>query len=135
MPADHKATYRIVLAAAGCLDAVTVFEYPVWFWFHWPWVPYPLNNRRDLPVVVRDNLRSIRRLLKHFTTAVDIGGCVDDKKHALDAYESQMTRLGGDPEWPRLQDVADGEFLNLFFQDHELFRESLVAGDGRQRYL
>ena len=129
-PADHKATHRIALEALDCLGRVVVYEYPVWFWFHWPWVPYPLNNRRDFPRIVRDNIISIRRLMNHFRTAVDIGGFLEDKKKALDAYESQMTRLVDDPGWACLEDVAEGEFLLRFFERYELFRESLVAGNG-----
>jgi len=129
-PADHVVTRRIALDAAAGLGGLHIYEYPVWFWFHWPWVPYPLNNRRDLPKIVRDNIVCIRRMLDHFTVAVDIGGVVEDKKKALDAYESQMTRLVDDPEWARLEDVADGEFLLRFFERFELFRESVVAGNG-----
>lgn len=122
-PSDHRATRDVVLEASRVLDSVVVYEYPVWFWFHWPWVPYPLNNRRDFPGIVRDNLRSVMRLVKYLDSAVYIGDVLETKKHALDAYESQMTRLVDDERWPRLTDVAGGEFLSRFFEPYELFRE------------
>jgi LmbE family N-acetylglucosaminyl deacetylase len=122
-PADHRVTRAVVLEASRCLDEVVVYEYPVWFWFHWPWVAYPVNNRRDVPRITRDTTRSVARLLQHLSSAVYIGDVLEQKRNALDAYKSQMTRLVNDGRWARLEDVAGGEFLALFFEPYELFRE------------
>jgi LmbE family N-acetylglucosaminyl deacetylase len=121
---DHVETRRAVLAAAGsCLASVTVCEYPVWFWHHWPWVAYPLDNRRDLPRVVAENAASSIHLIRDFNSCVYIGDVLKDKRHALDAHASQMTRLVDDAAWARLTDVASGEFLDCFFQEYEVFWE------------
>ena len=41
---------------------------------------------------------------------------------APDRYASQMTRLLPDRRWTTLGNVAGGEFLERFFQEHEIFR-------------
>jgi LmbE family N-acetylglucosaminyl deacetylase len=129
-PSDHLETRRAVLEAVRSRPAsVTVYEYPVWFWYHWPWVPYPLDNRRDLPQVVAENAVSAVHFIRDFNSCVYIGDVLDDKQHALDAHASQMTRLVDDQSWARLQDVADGEFLNCFFQDYEVFWERRIEGN------
>jgi LmbE family N-acetylglucosaminyl deacetylase len=127
-PPDHVATRRVALAAASALPeanerGISVMEYPVWFWHHWPWVPYPLTSRRKLPAVFMDNLTAAARMLRHFNSRVYVADVLGDKRHALDAYASQMTRLTDDPAWSRLEDVADGEFLQCFFQEYEVFWE------------
>jgi hypothetical protein len=121
------------MEAVDCLDGVDVYEYPVWFWFHWPWVACPLNNRRDLPGNLINNVKSVFRLLRYFRSGVYIGDVLEDKRVALDAYKSQMTRLVDDPGWAVLEDVADGEFLARFFARHELFWLRVAVGEGQTR--
>jgi LmbE family N-acetylglucosaminyl deacetylase len=129
-PPDHVVTRRVALEAARRkLAAVTVCEYPVWFWFHWPWVPYPLDNRRDLPRVLAEHAAAASRLIRDFNACVYVGDVLDEKRHALDAYASQMTRLVEDPSWATLWDVADGEFLQCFFQEYEVFWERRIQGE------
>jgi LmbE family N-acetylglucosaminyl deacetylase len=131
-PSDHVETRRVVLAAARShLKSVTVCEYPVWFWFHWPWVRYPLYNRRDLPRVVAETALATSRTVRDFNSCVYIGDVLDEKRYALDAYASQMTRLVDDPSWARLQDVGEGEFLQCFFQDYEVFWNREIEGESR----
>lgn len=126
-PSDHVETRRVALAAArAVLPSVTVYEYPVWFWFHWPWVPYPLYNRRDLPGVIGENAAAAVRMIHDFNSCVFSGDVHAEKRHALDAYKSQMTRLVDDPAWARLADVADGAFLECFFQEYEVFWERKI---------
>jgi LmbE family N-acetylglucosaminyl deacetylase len=126
---DHVSTRRVALTAASVLPrGATVLEYPVWFWHHWPWVPYPLSSRRRLPRVVMENVSAVARLLRHFNACVSVADVLEDKRRALDAYASQMTRLTGDPAWTRLEDVAGGEFLQCFFQEYEVFWERPAPG-------
>ena len=41
-PADHAATWRVVRGALQTHGhTVDVYEYPVWFWLHWPRAPIP----------------------------------------------------------------------------------------------
>ncbi len=38
---DHRNTTRSVIQALKkCRMPMTVYEYPVWFWYHWPWVGF-----------------------------------------------------------------------------------------------
>ena len=123
-PSDHAETRRAVLAAVHTMSkGVVVYEYPVWFWHHWPWVPFVAFNRRDIPRLAMTHLSAAANLVRDFNSAVYIGDVLDEKRHALDAYASQMTRLVDDPKWARLADVSDGEFLRCFFQAHEVFWE------------
>jgi len=125
-PADHRVTFEIVrdaLLRGGGLE-VDVWEYPVWFWHHWPWVG--LRQRR--PPGSRPVLRNTRRtrlgvrLLTDFRWAVDVRGVLERKRTALEAHRSQMSRLEANSRWPTLHDVAEGAFLACFFQPYEVFR-------------
>jgi LmbE family N-acetylglucosaminyl deacetylase len=127
---DHVETRRVALEAAKrCRGGVLVYEYPVWFWHHWPWVPLELFNRRDLPGLVMAQASAATSLIRDFNSSVFVGDVMQNKRHALDAYASQMTRLVDDPKWMRLADVAEGEFLRCFFQPHEVFWEHRLSGD------
>jgi LmbE family N-acetylglucosaminyl deacetylase len=126
-PPDHLATTRIVLAALGAcgLDA-TVYEYPVWFWYHWPWTP--LEGRgRALPREIRESAQRDFRLVRDFRSFVRIGDLLDVKYAALTRHRSQVERLRDDPSWLTLGDIAGGEFLACFFQEREIFHRHRPA--------
>ncbi|MCB1182882.1 PIG-L family deacetylase [bacterium] len=55
---DHIAARAAVLAALGERPerAWTVFEYPVWFWHHWPWARPDLARRLQWPAAVARGL-------------------------------------------------------------------------------
>lgn len=134
---DHEATYRIVVEAirrAGM--AIRVLEYPIWFWNQWPWVSVKLACNRT-------TLKAIQRILrtgfgfglfKEFRSGVFVGSVLERKRQALAQHRSQMTRLKPGVDWPTLRDVSDGEFLNCFFQEYEVFHccNHLPAGDAAQ---
>ena len=121
--ADHLAANRAVLSAVrSCGRKVSVYEYPIWFWTHWPWMKLPPAGRRAIPGRLRSNVLASLRLLKDFRWRVYIADVLDKKRAALDRYASQMTRLLPDRRWTTLGDVAGGEFLERFFQEHEIFR-------------
>jgi LmbE family N-acetylglucosaminyl deacetylase len=124
---DHEATYRIVTEALH--DFVlepTLFEYPVWLWNQWPWVPLNLRpNRESLGALWRLFRSGMGlRTLEEFETAVFVGDVLPAKRHALDQHRSQMTQLLPAVEWPTLSDVSGGAFLHCFFQDFEIFRRT-----------
>jgi LmbE family N-acetylglucosaminyl deacetylase len=129
-PADHRATTAIVYAAlkeAG--HGAAVYEYPIWFWHHWPWVPLWPQTARELRQVARNSLvnRFGWRLLTDFQRLVPIGDLLARKREALNQHQSQMQQLRPDPRWLTLADVSDGEFLACFFQEYEIFH----VPDGR----
>lgn len=122
---DHEATYRIVTEAlqrSGLCPAT--YEYPVWLWNQWPWVPLDLRPNRDSLGAVWRLLRSGMglRTFAEFGTAVFVGEVLSRKRHALDQHRSQMTQMLPSVEWPTLADVSEGTFLKCFFQDFEIFR-------------
>ncbi|MEZ4700723.1 MAG: PIG-L deacetylase family protein [Rhodothermales bacterium] len=119
---DHLATWRIVREALrSSKRPVWINEYPIWHWHHWPFISLPLTLERKTLRVWRDSLlnRFGARAFRDFRTAVYIGDALDRKRNALEAHASQAQRLKD--RWPILADVADGEFLDCFFQAHEFF--------------
>ena len=128
---DHLATTRIVKAALESYPGdVIIYEYPVWFWFHWPWVEL-LKRKEPLRSIILKNSLAYGfgfRSLRDFSCSVYIGDILEHKHEALEQYKSQMTRLLDDPNWPILSDVSHGEFLACFFQEHEIFRRYHHSG-------
>ena len=122
---DHNATHDVVTSAiAHGGGHHTVYEYPIWYWHRWPSVsrqPYHAMGRREY---VTWGLGAMVRLLKDFRISVWIADHLGTKRRALDRYESQVSRLVPDERWWTLPGLADGEFLECFFQDHEFFRVS-----------
>ncbi|HXV31050.1 MAG TPA: PIG-L deacetylase family protein [Sinorhizobium sp.] len=123
-PSDHIAVNAAVRAAAHAHGRpLTVFEYPVWYWYHWPWV----RPRGDLPKMWRMTLRqTIRtavglRALSTLNTLAHISEVVDVKRHALAAHASQTQRLGGHDDWKILSDLSGGDFVARLLADHEMF--------------
>lgn len=125
---DHRATYDIVLQAAQRIGKpVTVYEYPVWFWCHWPWMKLvwyrgkPLGN-------LKMAIRSIQRGLsfglypwKEFTTFSDVSQVLNQKQTALACHHSQVNKQFDRSDWAILADVSDGDFLDCFAQPQEIF--------------
>lgn len=121
---DHESTYAIVTdAIRGENMPIRVFEYPVWFWNQWPWVSLPLYPNRKMLNALRRSLRfGIGRTARQtFTHGVDIRRVIEKKREALAAHRSQVTRLNGDPSWPILGDVSDGQFIACMTGDYEVF--------------
>jgi len=126
---DHVATNRAVLAAVRqCGLDVVVNEYPVWFWRQWPWVGVRVNMRRQTREIWKTSFRSRcgLQLVRDFRHLVCIRDVLDRKRAALNRHRSQMTRLA--QGWAILRDMDQGDFLDCFFQDHEVFRRYRVAG-------
>jgi len=127
--ADHEATYRIVMEAARRSGrSMRICEYPVWCWHQWPWVPQPLRCNLDMLRVFGRFLRSGGGLAPwlQFRSGVKIREVHRRKREALARHRSQMIALIADVSWSTLPDVAEGRFLELFFQDYEVFRCSVT---------
>jgi LmbE family N-acetylglucosaminyl deacetylase len=121
--ADHLATNRIVLAALQAYGrTVVIYEYPIWFWYHWPWVSLPIGNLGRALVFLKDSLVSPLSLFRDFRCSIFVGDVLKLKRDALNQYASQMRRLIPDPRWETLSDISNGDFLECFFKDHEVFR-------------
>jgi LmbE family N-acetylglucosaminyl deacetylase len=121
-PLDHLATNQIVHQALRYLNwNGRIFEYPVWFWYHWPWVGLPKRGIHKIANAIYQSYCFQVKFVQDFNctkTVVDVQAI---KKRALAEYRSQMTRVIPDRKWAILEDVANGDFLKLFFQPKELF--------------
>jgi LmbE family N-acetylglucosaminyl deacetylase len=118
---DHLATTRAVLAALRSQPRpVTVYQYPVWLWCHWPWISLP-SKLSEIVASLRRSTAANRRLVRDCRCFVRVGPVVDLKRVALEQHRSQLVRLVPDPKWFILGDVSNGEFLACFFQDREIF--------------
>ena len=114
---DHIATNEIVLSALQtCGKKVIIYEYPLWIWNHWPWVP------------ARASFKPGFSLLIDFHCSIYIADNLHQKRAALEQYKSQMMQLIPDPKWWTLSDISNGEFLKCFFQDHEIFHRYIFSG-------
>ena len=121
---DHLATTKIVKTALQKLGRdIVVYEYPIWFWFHWPWVSLRIRNRVHTSTILKNSIAYNfgLSLLKDFNFSVSIDQELQNKRVALDQHKSQMTRLLPNKDWTTLGDMANGEFLDCFFQSHEIF--------------
>ena len=119
---DHCFTRSAVYAAANEASATaSVYEYPIWFWTHWPWACLPRCCRREIPGRACRGLLATARLLGQFRSATYIGDVLKRKRAVLRQYRSQMDRLIPHPDWITLRDVANGSFLKCFFREYELF--------------
>jgi LmbE family N-acetylglucosaminyl deacetylase len=124
-PADHRATNQIVRSAMSLAGhTAVVYEYPIWFWYHWPWVSLRQNTAGETRQVIRNTVATGggRRLLTDFDRLVDVSDVLERKQDALNQHRSQMQPLLPDRRWLTLADVAHGDFLACFFQGYELFR-------------
>jgi LmbE family N-acetylglucosaminyl deacetylase len=122
-PLDHFYTNQIILAAlAKTHRQVTVYEYPVWYWYHWPWTGISGSRREQLDCLKTTIKYSFGfQLLKDFRDRVFIGDVLENKRRALAQHKSQMEKLLPDTAWATLGDIAKGEWLACFFQDYEVF--------------
>jgi LmbE family N-acetylglucosaminyl deacetylase len=124
---DHEATSEIVHAALRSLVGrfrVLVFEYPVWFLYHWPLVDAPVNGRIPLLSTLRSSGLRAARVFREFQANCDVSGVLDVKRDALERHRSQLTGSPSHPQWRSLAALSDGEFLELFLGDDELFHRA-----------
>jgi LmbE family N-acetylglucosaminyl deacetylase len=133
---DHIATNRIVLAALIQLGLqVDVFEYPVWWWYHWPWVRLTQRDPKQALQVVRNTYQVASKWNSNrdFTYIQQIDSVLDRKRLALEAHRSQMTQLIPDNGWPTLPVFSRGEFLSCFFQSYEIFYSYKMTLNNEER--
>jgi len=121
---EHQATRKIVRAA--CRESgltMEIYEYPVWFWYHWPWVMFPSKIGRSIFRFVWTSLAFGygMRFLHDFRVCVPISDVIEEKRDALTQYHSQMTKMISGTLWPTLPEISNGEFLACFFQEYEIF--------------
>ena len=124
---DHLATNQIVLAALdNYTQEVAVYEYPIWYWHHFPWTQTGKRDSRLAYLKASIKAQWGWQLLKEFNYCVAIESVKSQKQLALAQHQTQMKRLVDDPNWGLLKDVSDGEWLDCFFQTQEIFRLTII---------
>ena len=124
---DHLATNQIVLAALDNYDgSVAVYEYPVWYWHHFPWTATGDRDSRKAYLKASIKAKLGWRMIQEFNYRVDIESVKSLKQRALAQHQTQTKRLVDDPNWGLLQDVSDGEWVECFFQTQEIFRRTII---------
>jgi LmbE family N-acetylglucosaminyl deacetylase len=127
---DHVATHAIVHEAARRAGRrMTLLEYPVWLWRHWPacgWGRTWVDRRSILAGSVSTGFGL--RLFSELRASVGIREVLGEKRAALARHVSQMRRRNGEPDWWILEDIDDGDFLACFFHEHELYRRVELPG-------
>lgn len=124
---DHVETHRIVKQGLRYVGKrTTVIEYPIWYWFHWPWVDIDLRNRFMAKIILRQSIALCCGLSAFidFNYGVAIDNVLKRKQAALSRHESQMTRLRSAERWTTLHDIGGGSFLRCFFRGVELFLQT-----------
>jgi LmbE family N-acetylglucosaminyl deacetylase len=129
-PPDHAAV------TAMATDAVRkarlggdLFEYPVWMWARWPWVPRREDRRSRGRTKARQAAileAGVREIITELRWRTDVRSRIAAKREALACHQTQTVRLLEPTEWPVLGDIADGEFLECFFSGWEYFRRSRI---------
>lgn len=115
---DHRSTNAIVLSALRrCKLNVRVYEYPVWLWYHPPWVSIPKG--RGAMNAIKQSVVSGPCLMLDFNCFTLIGDVLDQKRDALNKYKSQMMPFT--KNWKTLPDYSNNEFVDCFFQKREIF--------------
>ena len=121
---DHLATNYIVKKALLALDRNKIIcEYPIWYWFHWPWVGIDARGSQLFKIIVKNSIayRLGLNSLKDFNFSVYVADFLDQKRNALKQHRTQMTRFIEDERWMTLPDIANGQFVSCFFTDYEYF--------------
>ena len=123
---DHLATNQIVLAALKDHTSIAVYEYPVWYWHHFPWTGTGDRDSRLAYLKASIKAKLGWRMIQEFNYRVAIEPVKSQKQLALAQHQTQMKRLTDDPDWGLLQDVSNGEWLECFFQSNEIFRRIVI---------
>lgn len=120
---EHVLTNQIVLEALRKSGTkAVVYEYPIWFWDHWPWVSIPEPGLRRAPRFLAKSAIHSTFLLRDFGCRVPTEGVLDLKREALECYKTQVTRYIPDDGWWNLPSLSGGQFLECFFQRYEIFK-------------
>jgi LmbE family N-acetylglucosaminyl deacetylase len=131
--ADHVAVTNIVLTALRRQsNPATVWEYPVWFWLHWPWVGFSQNTPPVKPRHILKNSLLARFGVRAFLDLkhkVDIADVLSQKRRAIGEHKSQTEKLIDDPSWVTLDQISNGELMDCFYQDTEFFCCYPYGGD------
>jgi len=117
---DHRALHDATLAAARRTGFPGhVFAYPVWFWT----IKAYLRGHRPGPISAPLALaRLLAAPLRGHPVSVSTDGLLDRKRHAIDAYASQLRAPPDEPGWAVIPERLLARFLRpkeLYFPTEE----------------
>jgi len=105
---DHVAANLAVQEALRAWERdTTVYEYPIWFWNHWPWADLCTASLRETARSVATAFRRWSHLLTHINCKVAVESVEEQKKKAWNSHRSQAQTV------PR--------FFDCFFRGWEFF--------------
>ncbi len=121
-PADHRAAHAAALQAVRERgESLTVYEYPVWFWARWPFVPFlTANHRSPLRQAGRTLLANLR-MYSDFNCSQDVTMTLGDKRTALACYRTQTRSMEDQPGRQTLGEVHGGAWLGCMMRSREFF--------------
>ena len=123
-PSDHAAVNSAVWSALRlCQRPVTVYEYPIWYWYHWPWMGFYPDTPGLARLKLKQTLTSLAglRALSTLNTIAYVGDVIELKRAALNAHASQMVAPVGEDGWPTLPQLSNGDFIKRLMSSHEVF--------------
>jgi len=128
---DHKATNQAVTSAMNIAGkTTTVFEYTTWFWDHWPIVEVKIRRKKDfIDHLKKVSTRSFFHILSDLRCSILVYDTLNTKRDALYQHESQLSRMNNNEKWFILGDVSNGDWLERFFQDREVFHRYTFIGN------
>ncbi len=107
---DHTAANQIVFEAVRQSNFTgTVYEYPVWFWNHWPWVKAGISHYGIM--TIKKSVRYFWPRLKDFNCFVNVEDFLVPKRVAFDQYKSQQ----------EICNFSNGMFIKMLFRKKEVF--------------
>lgn len=124
-PPDHSLTYAYGrMALDRWAQQMRVFEYGVWYWQHWPWVPLQFNPRANSRLKWRLSMLHCfgAGTFIDYNRRLDITDVLPLKKRALEAHASQFGGSQFPEHWPALGDLEDGLIVQSWLQPFESFR-------------
>ena len=112
-------------------SSVTVFEYPLWYWYHWPWVPIFGDGYGMWKKALRQSIITGfgTRAISTLNASARVADFRDQKQAALAAHVSQVSKPEGEDEWPILAEVGHGGFLARLMSEYEYFTRYHLFGD------
>jgi LmbE family N-acetylglucosaminyl deacetylase len=125
---DHLATTKICMNAITELNMpITIYEYPVWYWYAYPWVSMPFKLKKNTKNIFKISVKGRWGfgLFKHFNCYLGLNDVKKAKQRALEQHESQMKNKDGKETWNTLAGISNGEFLNCFFDEFEVFNKTV----------
>ena len=109
---DHHATSRAVAdALRDRAKPVVVYEYVVWFWYHWPWVDLGARTLREAFHATVRTVLSLALMWRDLRYGLDLEDALLAKRAAFQFHASQAS-LGA---------ISSGAFLERLLRPKELY--------------